>query len=346
MMDRVVGAVPGEGGDGGHGGGVVTAERHGERGAVLAVIVLVTLALLGLAHGLLISAEGAYVASRTHARVVELDAWVAGVMEEELRRRWAPWMDSVAVGARWAEARDSVGEPPTTVVWRRLSAESWLVEVEAASEAGWPVGRRRLVWVYDPATRVAALPGVLSVGPEASVAVSGSVAPDTVPAVGVVAEPASGLLTLARVLAAADSVGSVGTPAPVEAGGECDASAAWNWGDPIRPYRPCGDHLPIKGRVGPMVVDGGEGQGILVVDGDVTLQGGAIFHGFILASGRVDVVGGSVVEGRIVAFGGAIVGPGATVVGSPAGAEAALAAARARLDSALPLHPAARLGPE
>lgn len=319
---------------------------EGERGAVLAVIVLMTLAILGLAHGLLISAEGAYAASRTHARVVELDAWVAGVMEEELRRRWDPWMDSVAVGARRAEARDSVGEPPTAVVWRRLSAESWLVEVEATSEAGWPVGRRRLVWVYDPATRVAALPGVVSVGPGASVAVSGTVVPDTVPAVGVVAGPGSGLLTLARVLAAADPVGSIGTPAPVEAGDACETGAPWNWGDPIRSDRPCGGYRPIKGRAGPLVVDGGEAQGVVVVDGDVTLQGGAVFHGFILASGRVDVLGGSVVEGRMLAFGGAIVGPGATVVGSPARAEVALEAARARLGSAVILHPAVRLGPE
>jgi hypothetical protein len=315
-------------------------------GAVLVVVVLMTLALMGLAHGLLISAEGAYLTSRVHARTVELDSWVGGVVEEELRRGWAPWMDSVAVSGRRTGARDSLGGPPTSVVWRRLSTESWLVEVEATSEAGWTVGRRRLAWVYDPATRVAAFPGVVSVGPDAPVELSGSVVPDTVAAVGVVARPASGLLTFARVSAVADRGGWAGTPGPVEAGGVCDFGSPWNWGDPIRPYRPCGGHFPIKGRVGPLVVEGGQGQGVLVVDGDVTLQGGTVFHGLVLASGRVDVLEGSVVEGRIVAFGGVVVESGAAVVGSPVRAEAALDAARARLGSAVLLHPATRLGPE
>lgn len=319
---------------------------EGEGGAVLAVVVLMTLALLGLAHGLLVSAEGAYVASRAYARVVTLDSWVAGVMEEELRRGWRSWMDSVSVDERRTETGGAVGEPATTVTWRRISAESWLVEAEATASAGWGVGRRRLAWVYDPATRVAVLPAVVSVGPDAPVAVSGAVVADTVPALGVVDDAALGLLTLARVLAAVDSVGSVGTPGPVEVAGTCDTGQAWNWGDPMRPYRPCGDYLPLKGRVGPLVVDGGEGQGILVVDGDVTLRGGTIFHGFVLASGRVDVLDASAVEGRVLAFGGIVVGPDATITGAPDRAEAALEAARARLGFVILLHPAVRLGPE
>lgn len=316
------------------------------RGAVLPVVVLMTLALLGLAHGLLVSAEGAYIASRAYARMVTLDSWVGGVMEAELGRGWESWMDSVALGEAWMDRYELPGELQTTVTWRRLAAESWLVEVRVTPAVGGPVGRRRLAWRYEPATRVSALPAVVSVGPDASVTVSGTVTSDGVPVVGVVAEPTLGLLPLARVLAASDPVGPSGTPGPVEVGGTCDTGQPWNWGDPMRPYRPCGDHLPLKGRAGPVVVNGGEGQGVLVVDGDVTLAGGALFHGMVLASGRVDVLDASVVEGRIVAFGGFGVGPGSLVVGSPERAEAALEAVRARLGSAILLHPAVRLGPE
>lgn len=322
--------------------------KSDQGGAVLVVAVLVTLALLGLGHVLLVSAEAAYLTSAAHARIVELDARAAGAVQAELARGWASWMDSVGVGGRHTRT-DSVLVPVpavTWVTWRRLSSEAWLVEASVAQAAGARAARlRRLVWVYDPGARVGALPGVVSTGPGAPVSIGGSIVTDTAPAVGVVDEAALGLLSVTTLVAAADSVGPVGTPAPIDGGGTCDTGPVWNWGDPLGPNRPCGGYRPLKGRPSSLLVDGGEGQGVLVVDGDVTFRAGALHHGVVVASGRVDVLDGSVIEGRVIAFGGLLVEAGASVVGSPDRARLALEGARETVGGALVLHEAARLGP-
>src|SRR5690606_8147956 len=36
-----------------------------------------------------------------------------------------------------------------------------------------------------------------------------------------------------------------GSPSPTEAGGACRTEEAWGWGDPDRPWRPCGAHLAV-----------------------------------------------------------------------------------------------------
>ncbi|MDX1495749.1 MAG: hypothetical protein R3253_16890, partial [Longimicrobiales bacterium] len=273
------------------------------RGAVLVVVVLLSLALLGLAHGLLVSAELAYTTSAAHREVVELDALAQGRMQEEVAGGWRAWMDSVGVGDSRRTPLTGVGDASVQGRWRRLTSEVWLVKTWASRGRRPPVTLRRPVWLLDPARRLASLPGVVSVGPASPVNVLGTVTPDSAPALGVVAAPSLGVLDLRRLVERGDRLGSSATPGPLEAGAGCDVTDVWNWGDPVRPYRPCGGHRPLLSRVGDLTVAGGEGQGVLVVDGDVVMAG-TRFHGVVVASGRVELRNASVVEGRVVALGG------------------------------------------
>ncbi len=72
------------------------------------------------------------------------------------------------------------------------------------------------------------------------------------------------------------------TPAPVVTGGTCDMLAANNWGDPDGGA--CRHHLPVIKSLGDLTVRGGKGQGIILADGDVTFENGAVFHGFVIAT--------------------------------------------------------------
>src|SRR5262249_25385795 len=55
-----------------------------------------------------------------------------------------------------------------------------------------------------------------------------------------------------------------------------------NWGDPHR-ATPCADYFPIIWAQGDVAVHGGAGQGVLLAEGDVTLDGGTEFIGVIVA---------------------------------------------------------------
>lgn len=326
-------------------GTVVRLPRNDESGAVLAFAVLLSIAVLAVGHALLFASEGAYVTARAHAHIVEGDAAAEGALEEARRAGWTLWMDLIPVGGRRGDPPQLQDNTTTEVTWRRLSAEGWLVEAAATRTPRPPTVRRRLLWIYDPELRISELPAVVSLGPGAPTEILGSISGDTV-ALGVVDAPALGLLDLATMLSFAASLGPRGRPEPADVWGACDTAVMWNWGDPSSPSRPCSSYSPLKGRRGALEVDGGEGQVVLVVDGDVLLRAGTRVTGLLIASGRVDVLEGSSFQGRIVAFAGLGVEAGSSVVGSRDRAAAALRAVRDVLGGALPLHPALRLGPE
>jgi hypothetical protein len=69
---------------------------------------------------------------------------------------------------------------------------------------------------------------------------------------------------------------------------ECDTTDPSSWGEPLRSNGgPCTAHYPIIHASGDLTVDGGRGQGVLLVDGDLTLAGGFEFHGAILVRGAL-----------------------------------------------------------
>ncbi len=78
---------------------------------------------------------------------------------------------------------------------------------------------------------------------------------------------------------------------PVITAGSCDLSDATNWGDPITPSSPCFDHFPIVYATGDMTINGDFGQGILLVEGDLSVQGGFQFYGITIVKGRLKTTG-------------------------------------------------------
>ncbi|MDX1646263.1 MAG: hypothetical protein R3304_03875 [Longimicrobiales bacterium] len=318
---------------------------RGDRGAVLVVTLLLVLALLGLAHALLVSAEAAYTVSRAHARVATLDAAASGLLERGRAEGWSPWMDAIVVGQTRVEPRDVAPGLAGVIRWRRLGAEGWILRADVADGSGSAAWWRRLVWIYHPDRRVASFPGVVSVGSGAMSSILGSVVPDVVPTVGTVAAPGLGPSDLGHLLAASDTLEEAGTPGPVAVAGVCVVDAPWNWGEPRDSTAPCGAYFAAAGRSGDLTVEGGVGQGVWIVDGDVVVQDGAELSGVLIVSGRLDVRGGSTLRGRVVAYGGLDLGVASVIVGSPSEAERALAAVRDRLGVAVPVHPARRLGP-
>jgi hypothetical protein len=65
-----------------------------------------------------------------------------------------------------------------------------------------------------------------------------------------------------------------------------------NWGDPDSPGSSCYDHFPIIHAVGDLhIASSGSGQGILLVEGDLTVQGGFEFYGPVIVRGTLSTAG-------------------------------------------------------
>jgi hypothetical protein len=115
-----------------------------------------------------------------------------------------------------------------------------------------------------------------------------------------------GEITWSDLTALADKViaaGTINNTEPVEVAGACDTSHWYNWGDPVDPTAPCGNYFPIIHITGDASIQSnGVGQGILLVDGNLHMQGGYTFHGIIIAQGEFSTAGnGNRVYGGVMA---------------------------------------------
>ena len=87
----------------------------------------------------------------------------------------------------------------------------------------------------------------------------------------------------------------------VESNATCITADPTNWGDPYNPGGACGDHFPTVYSVDDLVVTGGQGQGILVVEGDLTVGGDFRYFGVVIVLGRFLSVGlGSQISGAVI----------------------------------------------
>jgi hypothetical protein len=78
------------------------------------------------------------------------------------------------------------------------------------------------------------------------------------------------------------------SPRPSERDGVCDVEDQRNWGDPQRQGDGlCPNHFALVRAPGNLTIDGGRGQGILLVDGDLTIQGGFDFAGMVMVRGAL-----------------------------------------------------------
>ena len=83
------------------------------------------------------------------------------------------------------------------------------------------------------------------------------------------------------------TLGVPGGSTRVHLGSGCPATAAGSWGTPLNPTGSCGAYLPVVVVRGSLEVTGGEGQGVLVVDGGASFSGNSTFAGLVLAAGAV-----------------------------------------------------------
>ena len=72
----------------------------------------------------------------------------------------------------------------------------------------------------------------------------------------------------------------------------CDKTVQSNWGEPLNKANPCFNYFPIIYHYGDLSISGsGMGQGILLVEGNLNVQGQISFFGPVIATGSVNVRG-------------------------------------------------------
>jgi hypothetical protein len=83
------------------------------------------------------------------------------------------------------------------------------------------------------------------------------------------------------------------TSRPVSVGTACTKSVPTNWGDGLNRSGPCGNHFPIVHIRGNQLttINNVQGQGILLVDGDLRVQGMYDFFGVVIVRGSLSTLG-------------------------------------------------------
>lgn len=354
--------------------------RSARQGIVLVLCVLLLLALELLAHGALLMAREEFAVSRAGADLLRARAAAdAGLVDMMAAGAPAP-PDTLGSGVRLTLVTVSLGAARYRVSVRRLSREIWLVESEGAVRPGvWVEQKARPAWSMDPTTRIGAFRGVVEIGPNTSAAGlsrvwseqrsptdprpsaqtcarwarardSLGIAP-ILPPMAVVdtaggREPTFGPLDVTDLLQVADHrVAGTGTPGPGVGASGCLKSEPWNWGDPDDPPGACRELAPVIGAAGSLRVEGGRGQGVLVVAGDLTLTAGARFYGVALVGGALTVTGGARLTGLARAAGGLTVDPSSEVDGSACWAFQALSRTRTVMGGLRPLPGVGTIAP-
>jgi hypothetical protein len=78
----------------------------------------------------------------------------------------------------------------------------------------------------------------------------------------------------------------------LDGAGACDKTVATNWGDGMNPAGPCGNYWPIIHITGDATLNGVQGQGILLVDGTLTVNGSFEFYGIAIMQNDLRTAGG------------------------------------------------------
>lgn len=102
----------------------------------------------------------------------------------------------------------------------------------------------------------------------------------------------------------ADHVWSTSPPSfgPSYVGGECDIDDPQNWGEIDDPTDPCGEYFPIIYFNTSVTLSGtGEGQGIMLVDGDLDWGGFGRYVGIVIVKGAFTSGGSPVITGALIA---------------------------------------------
>ncbi len=78
----------------------------------------------------------------------------------------------------------------------------------------------------------------------------------------------------------------------VNGDGSCNTGDPNNWGDPLNPASTCGSYFPIIYAPGNLRLNVGVGQGILLIQGDLIVNGTFEFYGIVIVRGSMTTQGG------------------------------------------------------
>ncbi len=84
--------------------------------------------------------------------------------------------------------------------------------------------------------------------------------------------------------------------APVVTNGVCDKAVLTNWGDGDNPAGVCASYFPIIYATGTITLNNTQGQGILLVNGDLNIDGSYQFYGIVIIQGDLKTAGGGTTE--------------------------------------------------
>ncbi len=89
---------------------------------------------------------------------------------------------------------------------------------------------------------------------------------------------------------------------PSIVGGACATGSVTNWGSPLDPTGPCGSYFQVVWSEGDLKITGVQGQGVLIVNGDLSVQGNFEFFGPVIIKGTLSTKGtGGHFNGGVIA---------------------------------------------
>ncbi|MFV2005815.1 MAG: hypothetical protein ACC667_00120 [Longimicrobiales bacterium] len=336
----------------------VCASELRRRGALLPTLLLLIVAVTLLGHGALVLARAQLdvsIISRA-LLIARLSAEGGLVQAMADSANWLPEKPPWRPQAVQEGALGTFGRFQVTVTAIDPELELWIGRGEHAAQAGtYLVGR--LAWRLAPARRLAAAEAVvMSAGPlstavgatvsgadlnrrplgwteedcapfdeEVTWAVpAGRLEPWAALAVDSGAVPPLGLMDWSVLADRSRNMPSgVITPRPVEFAAMCRVELAANWGDPTR-MGSCRHHYVLVTTADDLTLAGGGGQGVLVVDGSLFLEGVSRFAGVVLVSGDLNLAQGARIDGLVRAGGSVSLSDSSRIVGSGCAVLAAL----------------------
>ena len=90
-------------------------------------------------------------------------------------------------------------------------------------------------------------------------------------------------------------------PSTIGSPTSCNTGDVNNWGDPLDPSGRCWNYFPIIYSPGDIDLQSGYGQGVLLVQGNLTISGPFQFFGVVIVQGTVNVTSGRVYGGLMTA---------------------------------------------
>jgi hypothetical protein len=136
-----------------------------------------------------------------------------------------------------------------------------------------------------------------------------------------------GDVTYDDLAAAADKVfnpgyGAITNTGPEVSSGNCNTSVLTNWGAPTVPGNACHLYFPIIHLRGETtswnITSSSNGQGILLVDGDLRIAGGFEFYGIVIVKGKFETGSGSSrVNGTVFIYTEGALDEQSTMTGTP-----------------------------